>query len=256
MKDWFQTEQSFERRVGPRAFVHFEDNFLALRLRAVWSGKADRHRHGFVSELTPLDRCQRFPMAAQREFVCRLAGDPKALRHSLGSETHGEVGIWIVVYEPGVGRNFMPAHRDHGHRFGSASHDDLRAPAHDALCRHGDRLQSRGTETIDGKRRNLDRQPCAQRCDASHVHALFGFGSRAAENYIFYLFGIDLRHTLERALDGDRCQFIGTGSAQRTFKSASYRSTDGRSNDHISHNGFQWLVQKPQSSTRYSTDGL
>ena len=120
----------------------------------------------------------------------------------------------------------MPAHRNHRHRFRSAGDDDLCPSAHDALGCHGNRLQSRGTEAVDGEGRNLDRQTRAQRGDASHVHALLGLGHGTAENHIFNLFGIELWYSVERAFDGDGRQFIGTGGAERAFVGASNGCTN------------------------------
>ncbi len=135
----------------------------------------------------------------------------------------------------------MAAHRNHRHGFRSARHHDLGPAAHDALRRHGDCLQSGGTEAVDGHGGNFHRQSGAQRRDASHVHALLGFGRGAAKNHIFNLFGIDLRHAVERALDGDGGQFVGTGGAERAFEGASHRGTNGGNDYDFSHRKFQSL---------------
>ena len=102
MKDRLQREQSFQRGVGARAFVYFEDNFLALWLRAIRSRDAHWHGGSLVSELTCLNRCQRFLVAAQREFIGCLARDSQTLGHALGGEAHGEVGVGIVIHQPRV----------------------------------------------------------------------------------------------------------------------------------------------------------
>src|ERR1019366_6361520 len=62
---------------------------------------------------------------------------------------------------------------------------------------------------------------------ARDVHALLDFRHGAAEDDIFDLFGIDLRHALERALDGHRGQIIGARRPQRSFVSLTHRRTHG-----------------------------
>ncbi len=174
---------------------------------------------------------------------------PKRCARSLRGQAHGEIRVGIVVDQPRIRRNLVPAHGNHGHRFRSAGHNDLRAAAHDALCRHGNRLQSGRTEAIDGDRRSLHRQPGPQRRDAGNVHPLLSLGRGAAENHVFDFFGIDLRHALERAFNGDGGQFIGTGCAQRAFKRAPHRSANRGGNDDFSHTIFP-VVDTNKSSTR------
>ena len=147
-----------------------------------------------------------------------------------------------MIDEPRIGRNFVAAHGDHRHRFGAAGDDHLRAAAHDAFGGHGNRLQSRRAEAVDGERRDLDGQARAQRGDAGHVHPLLGLGHGAAQDDVFDFFGIELRHAFERALDGDGGQFIGTGGAERALVGASHGRADGRSNDDFTHKNFSLLL--------------
>ena len=181
-------------------------------------------------------------MAAQGELVGGFARDAIALRDAFGGESHSEIGVRIVIDEPGVGRNFVAAHGDHRHGFGASGNDDFRAAAHDAFGGHGDRLQAGGTEAIDGQRRNFDGQARAQRSDAGDVHPLLGFGHGAAEDDVFNLFRVELRHAVERALNGDGCEFIGTGSAERAFEGASDGRTHRRSNDDFTHENSQCSI--------------
>ena len=47
-------------------------------------------------------------MAAQGEFVALLARDAEALCDSLGGQAHGEIGIGIMIDEPGLGEILLP----------------------------------------------------------------------------------------------------------------------------------------------------
>ena len=191
-------------------------------------------------------------MTAQRKFVGRFARDAEALRHPLGGQSHGEICVRIMIDQPRIRRNLVPAHGNHRHRFRAAGDNHFRAAAHDALRRHGNRLQSGRAEAIDRHRRNFDRQPGAQRCDAGHVHPLLGLGHGAAEDHVFNLFGIELRHALERALDGDGRQFIGTGGAQRALEGASYRRANGGGDDDFSHRNFEVNMRTINHTLMYS----
>ncbi len=178
-------------------------------------------------------------MAAQRELVALLPRNAEALRHPLRRQAHREIRIRVVVHQPWVQGNLVAAHRDHGHGLGAARQHDFRPARHDALGSHGNGLQARRAEAIDGHRRHFNWQPCPQRCDPGHVHPLLSFRHGAADDNVFNLLGIKLRYPRQRALDRDRSQFIWTGRAQRAFKRAAHRSTDGRNDDDFSHGELQ-----------------
>ncbi len=59
-------------------------------------------------------------------------------------------------------------------------------PRADSVGGHGDRLQSRSAESVDGHAGNRVRQAGAQRRDARHVIAGFGFGHGAAEDDVVH----------------------------------------------------------------------
>src|ERR1019366_3840924 len=83
--------------------------------------------------------------------------------------------------------------------------------------------------------RHFNRQTSAQRRDARDVHALLSLGHGAAEDDILDLFGIDLRHAFERALDGHSGQIIGTRRPQSSFVSFANRRTHGTNNYDFTH---------------------
>ncbi len=99
-------------------------------------------------------------------------------------------------------------------RFGAARDDDLRAAGTDAVGGHGDGLQSRGAEAIDGDAGHRIGQARAQSGDARHVHAGFGFGHRAAENHVVDFFRRDGRIFFKQTPDDDGRQIVGPGVAQ------------------------------------------
>ena len=140
-----------------------------------------------------------------------------------------------MIHQPRVGRNLIAAHRNHRHRFCSARYHHFGSAAHDAFGSHGNRLQSRGTEAIDGHSRDLDWKTSAQRCDASYVHALLALGHGAAQNDVFNFLGIKLWNAIERPFDRNGSHFIRTRSSQRTLIRASHGSSDGRNHNDFSH---------------------
>ena len=97
-----ERSESCEGRIGARSLIDLENNFLALWLRAVGRGEAHGHGDGLVREFASLYRSQGFLVAAQRELVRGLAGDAETLREAFGGEAHIEVGVGIVIHEPGI----------------------------------------------------------------------------------------------------------------------------------------------------------
>src|SRR5581483_174858 len=84
-----------------------------------------------------------------------------------------------------------------------------------------------------------------------NVHTLFRFRHSAAEDYVFDFFGINLRHSIQRAFDGNRSQLIGTGGAQRAFEGASNRGADRRDQNNFAHvNSSGWTVLSSKNHYR------
>src|SRR6202035_611050 len=120
VKSWFQSEQSLERRIAARPFVHREDNLLSLWFGAIGSAETDRHGDNLVVELSGLNRRQRLLVAAQRELIRGLPGDAESLPHAFGRQPHRKIRVGIVVHQPWIRRYLVPAHRNHRHGFGSS----------------------------------------------------------------------------------------------------------------------------------------
>ncbi len=78
---------------------------------------------------------------------------PYLLGHQLGGDPHGGVGLGPVATRLGIGAVLVAPHRHHGHRLGAAGDDAVGKAGHDPLGGHGDGLQPRGAEAVDGLRR-------------------------------------------------------------------------------------------------------
>src|ERR1041385_8388513 len=142
---------------------------------------------------------------------------PKRLAQRPRREAHREIGIGVVVHQPGIDRHLVPAHGDHAHRFSAAADGNLSASHSHGIRSQRDGLKSGGAEAVDRHGGDLDRQAGAKRCDARNVHSLLGFRRGAADDHIFYLFGIELRNALQRAFDGHGGQIVWTRGAQSAF---------------------------------------
>src|SRR5450755_1672911 len=140
-----------------------------------------------------------------------------------------------MIHQPRVGRYFMPAHRNHGHRFRASRDDDVGSAAHDSLGCHCDRLKPGRAEAIDRHSGHFDWKPGTQRSDARNVHSLLGLRHSAAEDDVFYFFSIELRHAFESALYGNGGEFVRASSPECALKCASYGSANRGNNHYFTH---------------------
>ena len=126
-------------------------------------------------------------MGAVGESVLIFPGDPVALGNILGGDAHADVDVGIGVDQVRIGRKIKAGHRHGAHRFRAACDNRLHVSGEDRLNGHGDGLQSRGAETVDGRRRHAVRQPGSLSDDSSHVHALLALRHGAADQHIIDL---------------------------------------------------------------------
>jgi len=56
----------------------------------------------------------------------------------------------------------------------------------------------------------------------AHVHPCSASGMAQPTDDVFISLGIEPRHALQCALDGDRSEFVGTGCAERALEGASH----------------------------------
>lgn len=200
---------------------------------AVGGERSDFHfdGDGFVFEVSGGDGGERFFVGVGGECVGLFAGDAELAGDVFRAEAHVDVGIGIVVDQPGIGGYFVAAHGYEGHGLSAASDDDFGGAAANALGGKGDSLQAGGAEAVDGHRGGFDGETGAERGDARDVHALLAFGHGAAENDVVDLFGVDGRNAGEDFFYGESGKIVGAGGAERAFVGAAYGSAY-RGNDY------------------------
>ncbi len=235
MERRLECQQRFEGGVGAGAFVHLENHLSTLGLAAIRSSKAHWHGHEFVVELAGFDGRDGLFVAIHRELVGLLARDVEARGETLRSKSHREIGVGIVLHQPGVGGDFVAAHGNHGHGLDATGNHDLGSASHNALGTLGDRLQSGRAEAVDGDGRGLDRKSGAQGGDAGNVHALFRFRHGATQDDVLDLFGVELGHALEGTLDRIGSEVVGTGGAQGSLVGFADRGSNGTDDYDFTH---------------------
>ena len=80
-----------------------------------------------------------------------------------------------------------------------------------------------------------DRQPGADGGDAGHVHALRAVGLAAAEDHVFDLGRVELRHLAEHVRDAVGGQVVGPGQVERAAKRLGQRRPRAGNDDGFSH---------------------
>ena len=181
--------------VGERGDFHFDGN-------------------GFVLEISGGDGGESFLVGVGGELIGLLAGDAEFARDIFRAESHVDVGVGIVIDEPGIGRNFVAAHGDHGHGFGAAGDDDFGGAGADAFGGESDGLQAGGAEAVDGHGAGFDGESGAEGGDARDVHALFAFGHGAAEDDVVDFLEVEAGNAGEGFLDGQRGEIVGARGAE------------------------------------------
>ena len=148
-------------------------------------------------------------MASERKLVGLLASNAVLRGHIFRRKAHAQVGVRIVVHQPGIRGNLIAAHRNHGHGFGAAGENDVAVSRHDSLGGHGDGLQARRTKSINRDCGNFNGQTRPQRSIARHVHSRFCLRHRAAQDHILYVFGVEARDAPDRILNRDGREIVG-----------------------------------------------
>ena len=111
----------------------------------------------------------------------------------------------------------------------SAPPPRMRSAAKAIACKAG------CAEPVNRHSRAFNRQSGPQGGDAGNVHALLGFGHGAAQDHVFDLAHIELRHALKRALDGDGAEIVRPRRPQGSFVSLADRRPDGGYDDYFTH---------------------
>ena len=87
------------------------------------------------------------------------------------------MGLGDVIVQSG----FPTHHRNHGHGFRPPRQNEVRHPAVDSLGGDGDALQTRPAVAVDDHAGDFFGQG-EKRYDPSHLHPLFCFGHRVADD--------------------------------------------------------------------------
>jgi hypothetical protein len=150
LKYRLELRERFHRGVGARPFIFLENPVAMLGSAVCEHGGIERHRHDLFVELAFRLRAQGILVASEGELIGILSADAEFAGYFFGREAHAHVDLGQMVDHPWIGREFISGHRNHAHGFGAARDDDLSAAGADAVGGHGDRLQSRRAEAVDG----------------------------------------------------------------------------------------------------------
>ncbi len=128
----------------------------------------------------------------------------------------------------------------------------LRAAGADALIGHGDGLEARRAEAIDGGAGNLDRQAGAQSGHAGNVKTLLAFGLGAAQDDVINSRFVEGWNSVQGSANGGCSEVVGAGSGERAFGGAAHGSADGGDEDGFGH---EWLQKQRTEDRRHRTGG-
>ena len=247
MKCGFEFREDVEIGVGAGEFVCCKRKRLRcglhrsrfrFRRSAIAVGQGgDFHFNGdgFILEISGGDGGERFSVRFGGELVGLLAGDAEFARDVFCAEAHVDVGVRVVIDEPGIGGNLVAAHGDHGHGFRAAGDNDFGGAGTDTFRGEGDGLETGRAEAIDGHRTRFDGEAGAKSGDARDVHALFAFGHGAAKDHVVNFFGVEAGDASERFLDGECGEIVGARGAQGAFVGAADGSADSGDDDGLVH---------------------
>src|SRR6266481_1858057 len=213
-----QSQQAFEGSIRTVALVFIcVDFFFADDLAGLFIEQGFRRAHGsdlaLEKSLLLRPRC---PLLAQKRiFVLRLAADFVALGHYFSRIAHHHVQPRHFFLQHGIGAAVALRHAD---AFHAAAHRRVGPFMDDLVRRHGNGVQSRGAEAVDGGSANRSGQTGQHGRDARDVVALGTMRLAAAQNDIFDLFGIELRSFAQHILNAMRGEFIRTRDVERSAK--------------------------------------
>src|SRR6266702_5817172 len=159
MKRWLKFGKGLQGSICARQFIGVEKYRLRGRLLllrfcrgsiAVRGQKDGFYFDGksFVLEFSRGDSGDGFFVRGHGKTIGRFAQDSKLARNVLGSQPHIDVSIGIIVHKPRIGRDFVSAHWNHGHGFGTACNDHVRSATADSVSCERNRLKSRGAKRL------------------------------------------------------------------------------------------------------------
>src|ERR1019366_2927852 len=178
--------------VGAVALVaidHIVDDglFLGLAIDLLHLGV---HRDDLVLELAGLLSRSHAALGFERELVLGLAADLVALGDDVGGVDHRHVDVGIHLPQARVVVLTRAAAAREADRLDAAGHDALGAVIDDVARGHGDGLQARRAEAVDGHAGGGDRHAGEQRRLAAEIAGAVG---HIAHETVFHRVLVDAR---------------------------------------------------------------
>src|SRR5215831_663480 len=232
-----QFEETLERGVGTVALVLVDVVVLLLhdlaRLLVEDAPHDLQGRQLFLEEAFLLP-ARRALLARQGVFVLRLAADLVALGHDLSRVAHDHVQRGLVLLDPRVGIAVALHHAD---ALEPAANSGF-GPAHDDLMRrHGDGLEPRRAEAVDGGAGHGDGEASAEEGDARHVVALGAVGLGTAHDHVLDLTLVELGNLAQHVLDAMGGEVVRAGHVERSPERLGERGAGAGDDDSLSHRG-------------------
>ncbi len=236
VEDGFEGGEFFERGVAPGAFVDAEvEGGFAAAFVGVEGDLAHGHGDAFVGEAAGVDGGGGALVAGEGEGVLVFARDVMALGDVFRGESHGEVGVGLVVHEARVERGAVAEHGDLAHALGAAGDDEVGHAALDALGADGDGFEAGGAEAVDGDGGHVVGEAGAVGGEAGEVEALRAFGHGAAEDEVVDLGGLEAGGAAEEFADDEGGEVVGADGAEFAARGASDGGAGGGDDEGVGH---------------------
>ena len=174
-------------------------------------------------------------MRAQRERVLVCAADGILFCNIFGSDAHGRVGRRVLFRQVRVRFEPPAAARERAHGLHAAGDEHFAEAGHNALRGQRNRLQARGTETIDGLAGHLKWQTGALANDPGHLVALLALGRGAANYDVLDLFWVQTRRAPDGLVDDGCAHVFRSVLAQLSGWRLADGGAGGRDNDGFFH---------------------
>src|SRR5215470_1390149 len=232
-----QLEETLERGVSAVALVLVDVVILFARdLARLLVDDAAHHlerRQLFLEEAFLL-RARRALLTRQRVLVLGLAANLVALGHDLGRVAHDHVQRGLVLLDPRVGIAVALHHAD---ALEPAADGGLGSAHDDLVGGHGDGLEPRRAEAVDGGAGHADGKAGAEERDARHVVALGAVGLGAAHDHVLDLTLVELGNLTQRVLDAMGGEVVRAGHVERPPERLGERGAGAGDDDSLSHRG-------------------
>ena len=217
--------------------------------RAVVGGDAVPRRDLALEEAGVL-RGDRALLRALRVAVHVLARDVPLLRDVLRRQPHRDVDVRdrrVVAEQLRV--QLLRVLRIAAHlrrRLDAGRHERVALAGADRVEGHADRLQARRAEAVHGRAGNRLGQPGEQRRAAREVHPLPLLRKAAADHHVDDLAAVELGHLLQRGVDRERDEVVGTRVDERALARAADRRARRGDDDGLRHRALPRPCTRPR----------